>query len=99
MNVPTSMQGEERRVYVLGDRPAANKAVPEARRGCLKKLTRKSITETSRRRMQKSAYIDHYKEYVEEEDRYDDPGRDRGEAVMESSGVTWTEGIGRGALR
>jgi hypothetical protein len=87
-------------LYVLGERPEKDKAVPSAKKGCMKKLGRRELCEKSRRRLDSTtcpASYNHYKEYVEEVvDNGARSSGDRGPEVFSelgSGGLNW-EGMG-----
>ena len=85
-------------VYVLGERPARNKAVPQTTKDgrCVKTLDRGGLCSKSRRRVQPAEAYNHFKEYCEDGEREYTFGRndeDRGEEVMPANTPVW-EGRG-----
>lgn len=89
-------QKREKTIYVLGERPARNKAVPRARDGCTTALQNHQLCAASRRRVQPVHAYNHYQEYCEEreESHYDEAKKDRGEEVMPSTSAVLWEGRG-----
>ncbi len=94
----SSVEERAKTVYVLGERPASNKAVPRTTKDgrCVKTLNRDRLCLKSRRRVQPVEAYNHFKEYCEEEDRYNlgRKDQDRGDEVMPANTTLTWEGRG-----